>query len=304
MWIRCQRCHALFALQDGLSGGKFAVECGRCGSVFAVSPGPAPGPWDLPRDPAELPPARPSSRAWRAGALSGAAIAVLVAAGIWVRSRPHLPHQAATRVERARELLLLDDARSLEKATALFTEAARIAAGKAGPEGERAFALLLQAAAWNDLASRLKQDVRAEAERERYAHDSARLLASGLSAAEAALSQDADDPAALRALALHAAVLGAPDRGALERARQRAPDDPWILLVSALQSRRDPEMALAALDQARRAEPRLLRAEVEWGAFSMDLRKPVSARKALTRVLQVNPEHERARRLLALLSGP
>jgi tetratricopeptide (TPR) repeat protein len=248
-----------------------------------------------------MPPAAKLSRTWRVRALSGVAIALLLGGGLWLRTRSRLSPEAAQRVGRARELLLLDDARSLEKATALFTEAARIAAGEPGPEGERAFALLLQAAAWKDLADRLQKDAAAAAERERYAVESDRLIESGLAAAKTALEEDGDDPGALRAMALHAAVLGSSDQGALERARRSGPDDPWVALVSGLQMRRDPDKAVEALDRARRAEPRLLRADVELAAISIDQRKPGSARRALARVLQANPEHERARRLLALL---
>lgn len=299
MWIRCQGCQALFALQDGLSsGGKFQVECGRCHLLFEVSPARGHRP---PRDLAELPPPPRPAPAWRLWAVAGAAAALLLGAGLWLRSRSRLPREAVTRVEQARELLLLDDARSLEKATALFTEAARIAAGEAGPEGERAFALLLHGAAWKDLADRLENVPAAAPERERYAADSERLLQSGLAAAKAALEEDPDDPAALRALALHAAALGVSDQGALERARRNGPGDPWLALVSGLQLRREPAKAMEALNEARRADPRLLRADVELAALSMDQRKPISARKALARVLQANPEHERARRLLALL---
>ena len=250
---------------------------------------------------AEMPPPPRPAPPWRLWAIAGTAAALLLGAGLWLRARSRLPPEAALRVDQARELLLLDDARSLEKATALFTEAARIAAGEAGPEGERAFALLLQGAAWKDLADRLQGVSAAADERDKYAAESERLLQSGLAAAKAALEEDADDPAALRALALHAAALRVPDQGALERARRNGPGDPWLALVSGLQLRDEPEKAMEALNQARRAEPRLLRADVEWAALSIDQRRPVSARKALARVLQANPEHERARRRLAVL---
>ena len=36
MLIRCQRCQAVFSLQDGVAGASsnFKVECGRCALVF------------------------------------------------------------------------------------------------------------------------------------------------------------------------------------------------------------------------------------------------------------------------------
>src|SRR5207248_3341737 len=126
-----------------------------------------------------------------------------------------LPREAASRVERARELLLRDDTRSLVHATALFTEAARIASGEAMQEAERGFAIPLQAAAFQDLAGRLDKDSTGTVTRE--------------------------------------------------------------------------------------AEPQLLRAQVELAGISADKQEPATAREALAKVLQDNPSHDRAKRMLALL---
>lgn len=244
---------------------------------------------------------------WALGALSLLALAVL---GLGLRARfLGMPREAAARVEKARELLLRDDDKSLIQATALLTEAARMAPGEARPEAERGFAMLLQAAARKDLAERLavaQRDAGTQAgqmaiERETYANEGTRLLQHGVAAAKAALDEDPHDEAALRALALHAALSGDSDKGALAEAEKLAPYDPWLHYVKAVSSRRSPDAALAELALLRQAEPRLLRAQVEQAALSMDRQEPGPARAVLGQVLQANPRHERARRLLALL---
>ena len=55
MLIRCDRCHAVFSVQDGLTGPAqraFRVECGRCEAVFdarsAQLPEPRIGPRRVP----------------------------------------------------------------------------------------------------------------------------------------------------------------------------------------------------------------------------------------------------------------
>jgi tetratricopeptide (TPR) repeat protein len=214
----------------------------------------------------------------------------------------------AARVEKARATLLRDDAASLEQAAALFTEAARLAPGAAMPEAERAFALLLQAAADKDLADRLEAAGKdAAGEREAHARDATRLLQQALAAAKAALDDDPDNPAALRAMALHAALTGGSDHGMLRRAEVLAPRDPWIKYTRAAAalagpaSRERQDRALALLSQARQAEPRMLRVQVDAAGISVDRQEAGPARELLGRVLQENSRHERARRLLSLL---
>ncbi len=102
-------------------------------------------------------------------------------------------------------------------------------------------------------------------------------------------------------MALHAALAGEPDDGALDEAEKLAPQDPWLHYVKAMASRKSPDAALAALALLRQAEPRLLRAQVEQAGLSMDRQEPGPARDALAQVLQANPQHERAKRMLALL---
>jgi predicted Zn finger-like uncharacterized protein len=332
MLIRCQSCQALFSLQDGVAaaGARFKVECGRCLSVFdasaamrvserAVTPAPQ-GPIEVRHTPPApsaverqasgddlakalrrpAPPVAKRRGRWPWIALG---LAVVAAASLVLYARfGGLPRKARERIEKARELLLKDDAKSLEQATALFTEAARLAPGEAAPEGERAFALLLQAAADKDVAARAPRD-----EAETFARSSTKRLQEGLAAAKAALEDDRDDPAALRAIALHGALTGAPDAASLDKAEQAAPRDPWLawtraaVALSGPAARDKQDRALAALAVARQREPRLLRAQVDVAAISIDRQEPGPARDVLSKVLAANPAHERARRLLALL---
>ena len=347
MLIRCQKCRALFSLQDGVGGAgrSFKVECGRCLNRFDVSAAPRAGP-EVRTPPLQTPlsappPPPPAAQEQKAAvsaeemakalkplrpedeqqaleekrallartrrrtlrialAVFGLAALVLGALGFHARFAG-LPREAASRVERARELLLRDDTRSLVHATALFTEAARIASGEAMPEAERGFAMLLQAAAFQDLAVRLEKDPAASVERAAYLRESTRLLQHGSAAAKAALEEDGEDPVALRAVALASALASAPDNGALEKAARLAPQDAWVLYVKAVAQRKDPDAARTALSQARKAEPRLLRAQVELAGISADKQEPGPAREALAKVLQDNPSHDRAKRMLALL---
>src|SRR5258708_39930749 len=57
-----------------------------------------------------------------------------------------------------------------------------------------------------------------------------RLSQEGLADAKAALEDDGEDAVALRAMALHAALIGAPEKGMqpLEQASKLAPGDPWL----------------------------------------------------------------------------
>ncbi len=319
MLIRCQQCQALFSLQDGVAGaaGTFKVECGRCHNLFdAAAPHkrepmpPAPSvakrealersavadepmralePLEPGDEELQRPARRRRRKLWRL-----AAIAVLAIAALALRARlTSASRRSRVRMEQARQKLLRDDAQSLQEATELFTEAARLSPGAAAPEAERAFSLLLQAGSHKALAD----------------HGEMRLLQEGLAAARAALDDDSAEAAALRALALHAAVSGDPGTGAqpLERASRLAPGDPWVaytraaLILAEPPSREAQDRALAALAVARQREPRMLRAQVEVAAIAVDRGEPGPARVALTQVLQENPKHERAQRLLASL---
>jgi predicted Zn finger-like uncharacterized protein len=336
MLIRCQSCQALYSLQDGVAaaGAGIKVECGRCMTVFDVTAVKAPerashtpppqrpvAPIHKPSDPGvverkaspielaqALKPRRPGDKPKSRNRLglwiAVGAVAALGAAILFEMGFGGIPQRAQERIDMARLLLLRDDGQSLEQATALFTEAARMAPGEAGPEGERAFALLLQAAAWKDLAARVSKE-----ESEEYGRRATRSLQEGLAAAKAAVEDDRDAPSALRAMALHAALAGAAEAGlaSLHRAEIAAPKDPWIVWTRAALALSGPpahdkqDRALAALAVARQAEPRMLRAQVDVAAISLDRQEPGPARDVLSKVLKENPQHERAKRLLSLL---
>ena len=274
-----------------------------------------------------------------AGALG--LIAALVVGGLQLRRAfGGLSRGATERMERGRALVLHDDLHSLEQGAALFAEAARLAPGEAGPEAERAFALLLQAATHKDLADRLErlgreandhvarlqmekpdgyeQQISALAEqvakiaqeRDPHVRAATRLLQEGAPAAKAALDEDPEDPAALRAMALYCALTDAPDRGMryLDQAEKIRPaQDPFIpwtraaLSLAGATSRDKQDRALAALASAQQAEPKLVRARVDTGAIALDRQQPGSAREAFVRALEQTPQHERASRLLALV---
>jgi hypothetical protein len=272
------------------------------------------------------------------GAGAAALVAIIAVAATQIRFSG-LPRAAKERIEKAREKILRDDLQSLEEAGALFLEAARLAPGEAMPEAERAFALLLRAATHKDLADRLgaagrdlndrvaklqtdkpqgyelqlaqlvQQSAQLVSEREPHVRDANRLLQEGVAAAKASLEDDPEDPAALRAMALWSALGDAPERGVryLDQAAKKAPSDAFIswtraaLALTGAPSREKQDRALAALALAQKAEPRMLRAQVDVAAVSIDRQQPGPAREALRKILEQNSHHERARRLLLLL---
>jgi tetratricopeptide (TPR) repeat protein len=328
MVIECSRCHAIFSLQEGVAaaaGAPFSVECGRCHVVFevvapqaaAASPAPeapiAPAvvAVEPPEAPlahtvsaeAEAPAPAPSIAADRASRarwpvlLGILALASVVGIALHRRERVR---ELDEKVRQGRERMLLDDKRSLEDATKLFTEAARSAPGRALPEAERAFSLLLQAAAHKDLYDRLPAP-----ERDEQGRTAARLLQQGAAAARQAFADDKDDVAALRAMALAQAVAGTADRAVAhaEQAERAAPRDAWVLYAKAAAAKasRSHEKAIQALSEARQVEPKMLRADVDLADISLDRGDPAGARELLERVLRRNPQHERARRILSLV---
>jgi FimV-like protein len=335
--IECSRCHAVFSLQDGAAaaGTRFKVQCGRCLAVFEavaaprasapppaesarVEPPPAPAETTLPEPETPEEPVRsvtarpvlapaiepPAVESWVRRVLRArsrivvAVLALAIAAGVALYRG--LPRESEEKVRQGREKLLLDDAKSLQEATKLFTEAARAAPGQAVPEAERAFALLLQAGAHKDMAIRISPP-----QREEEARAASRLLQQGAAAARQAFADDQNAPAALRAMALADAVSGAPEKAAAraEQAERAAPGDPWALYAKAASAAAGGarDRAVQALSAARQAEPRLLRANVDLAGIAIDGGDPAGARELLQRVLRDNPQHERARRMLSLL---
>ena len=333
MLIECSWCHAVFSLQapsrpqpatepgleEGVAaaGASFKVQCGRCLAVFAVPMTPAraePAPEQPTGTVVSEPPTASSApqdapgilrwgvRRWDPKIVSRVAVAILalvIATGIALYRRG-LPRETHDNIRQGREKLLLDDTQSLQEATRLFTEAVRAAPGQAEPEAERALALLLQAGAHKDLAARLPAAERQEQERA-----ASKLLQEGTAAARQAMADDADAPAALRAMAVAEALAGAagPAAARAEQAESVASGDPWTLYAKALAaaagSARD--RTVQALSAARQAEPRLLRADVDLAGIAMDGGDPAGARALLQRVLRDNPRHDRARRMLSLL---
>lgn len=399
MLIRCERCQALYSLQDGVvkgataSGGGFAVECGRCELVFAakIPQGKAPPSGGPARPPSvkthqALPkttPAKGSAAVERQGGAQPTgdelakalrpkrpvpvsdpesfekllaakartrrnvviALCLVALVGLGAALTPvikkrfgGLPAAAQAKLEKARQKLLLDDALSLEQAVALLGEAARMAPGEAGPEGERAFALLVQAGAHKDLADRLEAAAREQndkiaklqlekpegwelqvkalieqvtaiaAEREPHAQAAQRLLSQGLSVAKAALEEDPDEASANRALALYQALNDAGDRGLrlIDKAEQQRPGDvalnAWVraqLQMCGAPSRDKQQKGLEQLAIARQAEPKLLRALYDQAAVEVERQQAGPAREKLGQLLKENPQHERAKKLLA-----
>jgi predicted Zn finger-like uncharacterized protein len=242
------------------------------------------------------------------------ALAVVMLAGLvalLALNRPRIPREAAAAAQEARAALLLDDDGNLDHAAVLFGEADRLARGAGSYEADRALALLLRGSAKRDLAERLDvlaaRDPGAAAERESALRDGARLIQEGAAAATAALQRDEDDAAAQRSVALAAALTSGNPRSWLKTAARSSGDDPLLTLVRVTAELSGPhdeaaeDRASAALGAAKRAEPRLLRAQVDAAALALDRRDLAAARQDLQAVLQANPKHERAKRLLSLV---
>lgn len=269
-----------------------------------------------------------------------AVIGVLAGGGYALKARlVKLPAAAQLKLDQGREKLLLDDAASLQEAAQLFTDAARVAHGEAGPEAERAYALLLLAGSHTDLADRLEAQARElndqvaklqlekpegweakyqgladrvkqiDQERDPHVREATRLLQQGLSAAKVALGEDPEEPAAQRAMALFNALSDAADRGVryLVAAERLAPgnvQNAYVrarLALAGAPSREKQEQALSQLAVVKTNEPRLLRAIYDAGAIEFDRQQFGPARQTLTGLLERNPQHERAKALLDLL---
>jgi predicted Zn finger-like uncharacterized protein len=352
MLIRCARCHAVFSVQEGLTGPvqrAFRVECGRCEAVFDAQPAqvpeaprippprrtPTPVPVQRPVPPA--PPAAPplaverhaspdamaemgalrpvvygpvvrKNPLTRRGAMAIAVAAAVGAVALLVLGAPRA-WRGHVKANRAMEALLLDDDASLAESAALFAEAAR---GDPAYEGDRATALLLRASAQQDLGERLEPSSRADADvaakRETLLREAARLVQEGSAAAHAAVQRRPDEVAALRAMALAAALTSGNPARWLGEAQRRAPGDALVACAAAVaelgsgHGAEARDRAIAALARAQKAEPRLLRAQVDAAALALDRRDLAFARSALQRVVEANPRHERAKALLSLAS--
>ncbi|HYV66363.1 MAG TPA: MJ0042-type zinc finger domain-containing protein [Myxococcales bacterium] len=342
---RCQAVFSVQEGLAGPVQRAFRVECGRCQAVFDAHSGqlpdpprapaarrtPAPPPFQrpvpgaLPASPpltlerratpeemAEVGPLRPAiygrvarqNPFTRGGTIAVALLLLAGAAATFLFGRPRGDPRA--KADQAMEALLLDDDKSLERAAALFAEAAQLRPAQA----DRALALLLRGSAQQDLAERLealsRTDPAVAAEREGLLREGARLVQEGSAAAQAAVDEAPEEVPALRAMALASALTsGSPARW-LEPAMRKAPDDALLQLAraeAALAGGRAGdarERALSFFEAARTAQPRLLRARVDAAALALDLRDLAAARQGLQAVVEANPRHERATRLLSL----
>lgn len=343
---RCQAVFSIQEGLAGPVQRAFRVECGRCQAVFDAHAGqvpeaprtppprrvPTPVPFQRPVAPslpatppltlerratpeemAELGPLRPAiygpvarqNPFTRGGAIAVGLLAVAGAAAMFLFGRPRGDPRA--KADQAMEALLLDDDKSLERAAALFAEAARF---RPAAEADRALTLLLRGSAQQDIAERLEPiagtDPAVAAEREGLLREGARLVQEGSAAAQAAVEQAPEDVPALRAMALASALTSGNPARWLEPALRKAPDDALVQLVkaaAALAGGRGGEArdrALSSLEAARTAQPRLLRAQVDGAALALDRRDLAAARRGLQAVIEANPRHERAKRLLSL----
>jgi tetratricopeptide (TPR) repeat protein len=304
-------------------------------SVAPLVAGPQPGG----REPekARLQPRRPKGFAMVAGVVAAIAGLAVAAPSLRKRLSGGLSEDVRAKVEAARRKLLLDDAQSLAQAIQLYREAARLAPGEAQVEADVAYATLLLSEVHRDQAERLDALARDKTEqvtrlqaampdgweaktaalvdevghiadrRRPHASQSEKLLGEARSAARAAAAEDADDPAVLRALALYFAVTD-PEKGRefLEKAQARSRDalTTYVRAAATLaggRTRDKQDRALAALAEVQQAEPAMLRAQYDGAAIAFERHQYGPAREALERVLKANPNHERAKLLLAAL---
>ncbi|HYR19380.1 MAG TPA: MJ0042-type zinc finger domain-containing protein [Myxococcales bacterium] len=328
--VECGRCQAVFDAQSGQLPEAHRTPAPRRiptpvpfqRPVAVAAPPAAPQAVErhaTPEEMADMGPLRPviygpvarQNPFTRGGALAIALLAVAAAVAMLVFGWPRGSREAGVRAEQAMQALLLDDDKSLEQAAALFGEAARLTPAY---EGDRAVALLLRGSAQQDLAERLEPlsrgDPAAAAEREALLLQGARLVQEGSAAAQAAAARAPEEVPALRAMALAAALTSGNPARWLEAAERKAPGDPLVAVARAAtalaggRSGEAQDRALAALSAARAAQPRLLRAQVDAAALALDRGELASARQGLQRVVEENPAHERAKRLLLSLAQP
>jgi tetratricopeptide (TPR) repeat protein len=273
-----------------------------------------------------------------AGAALLVIVALLVAPVVKRKLFGGLSKEASAKVQKALGKVLADDQTSLEQAVALYKEVRRLAPGEAQPEADLAYATLLLSESHRDEADRMEAAVKADtdqlnklqierppgwealsagitdrvaklaAEREPHTLESQRLLSEGRAAANAAIEEEPENLAVLRAQALFWAITD-PEKGQrfLEQVHSRAGKDPLALYVraaaalSGTRSRDKQDKALSALAEVQQAEPRFLRALYDPAAIAAARQLNGPARTALQRLLEQNPQHERARLLFAQL---
>jgi predicted Zn finger-like uncharacterized protein len=127
--------------------------------------------------------------------------------------------------------------------------------------------------------------------------------------AKVALELDPDGVDGLRAMADYYRLMKATDsaRPLLERARERAPVDPWVALVMGLSAAADPTLADSAqksLEQALAAAPDLERARYVEARVLAARGDKAKAEELARAVLRSVPDHERALALTQALAPP
>lgn len=276
-----------------------------------------------------------------------AVLIILVVIGVvaWPMIHKRLtatPAAAVAKIEQAQKKMLLDDFASLEQAAELDQQAIKLAPGDPAPQAARAFALLLSAGAHKDLADRGEARVavvsdemaklqlskpegyekQVEAlrtemlavndERDPQVRAATQLLQAGRTAARTALDNDADDPTALRAMALYSALSNTVENGVtfVDRSDSLMPGDPWTpyvraqLFLAGSPSRDKQDKGLGQLALVRQAEPHLLRALYDTASVESERKLLAPALDKLGKLLLENPAHQRALLLKKQLTAP
>jgi hypothetical protein len=149
-------------------------------------------------------------------------------------------------------------------------------------------------------------------ERDPHVRAATQLLQAGRTSARSALDNDADEPTALRAMALYSALSNTVENGVtfIDRADSLMPGDPWTpyvraqLFLSGSPSRDKQDKGLGQLALVRQAEPHLLRALYDTASVESERKLLAPALDKLGRLLQENPAHQRALLLKKQLTVP
>ncbi len=206
----------------------------------------------------------------------------------------------------------LDRARdNYEKALALD---ATLLAAKVGLAQVELFTAEYQAEEAEALAKKLQQAPAAEqdaikTEIEKRRASFAQKVERAFSLGKDALTAAPDDPAANRVLADYYRIMKSPDtmKPLLERARQLAPKDALVSYVHGSTVAGDAtlfERAIRYFDEALEAEPKLHRARYKLARVFLAQSNTQKALLHTETVLAAEPEHERAKALLAELRPP
>jgi tetratricopeptide (TPR) repeat protein len=228
-------------------------------------------------------------------------LALAPALAACARTTPAPVPGAASLREEGLALALRDDSASLDRATLLLEEAARLDPRLYSARADRALVGLLVAAARRDQAARLPDgDALARSARElrEQALDSLRPL----------VREHPRDPAVARALAVYYGLDGRAAESAELAARARAAGgpDPWADLAELAGGLEGtpPETAGLRLAAFASSHPELLRARMMQARLQLDAGETDGALATLDEILAANPDHDRARDLKASLLAP